>query len=104
MLFFDSFVKRNDSSFAIDKSIKTWELDNVKSNFNGITCSFLNVGPMQKKCVVRYRKSNVTCFLVRRRGLYRENFKKTPKKGKCGISEEKISHRPCKEEKYNKLI
>lgn len=44
---------------------------------------------MRKKYVTGYRKSSVTCFIVRGRGLYRKSFKKTPEKRKSGISEKK---------------
>ena len=92
------------SQLPNDSSIKTWESDDVKNKFEGITCEFLSAGYIRKKFVVRYQKSRVTCFSIRGRGLYRKSFKKTPEKRKSGISEEKIFYRPQKHKKHIKIL
>ena len=59
---------------------------------------------MRKKYVTGYRKSSVTCFIVRGRGLYRKSLKKIPEKRKSGISEEKMLHGPQKHKKQGKNL
>lgn len=59
---------------------------------------------MRKKNVTGYRKSSVTCFFVRGRGLYRKSLKKTPKNRKSGISEGKFLHRPRKRAKPDNYL